>query len=352
MTFIQAAISPATRASYRRPQERYIAFIEARDDDTGALPVTVERLTAWLSHEAVGEGRSKPLSARSIGVYRSAISTLHEESAYNHLPNPAQHPVVTRFMKGVVRVKRKEENVERATTSASDSIELTPAIIREIEPHATQDIDQRDMPKWAAACMGVFGLLRPNEFLGSPAHPERRMRVSQIKFHTRSGIEVPVPAAGSPAAADAPPHHFAIALGGTKADPLGTNPDHIVAARPAVVSLWRWMIERAAADRRSVALGFESDPWLFNLPRDRTLTLPSLVRFLQDWLEAMGHGRPKIAGRAFRRGGASGMVAAGASRPDTMAAGRWRSAAMVDVYTNRAAKRQALITASERLGRP
>jgi hypothetical protein len=284
-------------------------------------------------------------------MYRSAISTMHEESVYGHLPNPAQNPVVTRFMRGLVREKRIELGIGRTALTSEKAIEITPRILLEIEPHALHGMTARDMPTRAAACMGTFGMLRPNEFLGSPAHPERRLRAAQIAFFA-PGSDIPLMLTRPEENEGSVPEYFTIALGATKADQLANNQPHIVAARPAVEALWTWTHKRAEIDRARVHCGRPSDPFLFNHPGGAPMELSTIVKFLQDWLEAMGHGRPLIAGKSFRRGGASGMVESGAARPEIAAAGRWRSAAMIDTYANAAAQRRSMITASAALGRP
>ena len=59
----------------------------------------------WLAHEATRD--DKELAARSLGVYRSALSTMHEESAWAHLPNPiTADPRVARLLEGVKKARR------------------------------------------------------------------------------------------------------------------------------------------------------------------------------------------------------------------------------------------------------
>ena len=348
LRILSSAITPSTRASYDHAQRTYRVWVANQGSDP-PLPITVPRLLAWLTELADVGVKGKTLSARTIAVYRSAISTMHEESEYGWGANPASNTQVTRLMKGITKLRRKEEGIKRSELPVEGTIDLTPAILIEMEPFAGFSDDPADMSMWAAACVGVFGLLRLNELLGTRANPDRILKVHQITFY-REGSKFP--ARLPPEGPAAPPHMFTITFGATKADQAAKNKPHPIAAPMAVHALWRWMILRQQLQAFRVRLGYQPDPNLFNEPDVDPLSLPTLVKFLQDWMEAMGHGRPHLTGKAFRRGGASGLVAAGVPRNTVAAAGRWRTPAMVETYASEQAQAQAQILESSRVGRP
>ena len=71
-TLIAAAISESTRRNYAASQARFTSFCRARG--RGPLPIDSDLLVQWLASES-----ETGKMARTIGTYRSAISTMHEE---------------------------------------------------------------------------------------------------------------------------------------------------------------------------------------------------------------------------------------------------------------------------------
>lgn len=338
---IHAAISDSTRANYAAPQRMYREWCVA--NQRSALPVTPVNLADWLAHE--GSRMDKSRSARTIGVYRSAVSTLHEESecTWAANPNPVLDPRVGRLMKGIGNVKSQVDIAARAKKRAGGTIDLTPAILADLEPHAGMSDRPRDAMLWAVACLGTFGLLRLNELLGSTAHPERVLAPDQVRFcRTASGITAIFPPEGS----SDTPDHLELHLGATKADQAGKNPPVRIAARMAVQAMWRWMIVRRAMIRTSGPSQF-----LFAVPGQAPIQLKAVVSFLQEWFAHQGHGRPRITGKCFRRGGASALVAGNVPEAAAAAAGRWRAPAMVQLYASRESKREQAIAISRAMGR-
>src|SRR5690606_38348736 len=118
----------------------------------------------------------------------------------------------------------------------------------------------------------------------------------------------------------------------------GQSPPRVVAARMAVEALWRRM-------RLRVEIGAEG-PELFRAPGEQPLPTTKLLDFLCDWLQATGHGRVHLTGKAFRRGGASGLIAGGVPRADAAAAGGWKSLAMLDTYASTQAKKERAVAVS------
>jgi integrase len=82
------------------------------------------------------------------------------------------------------------------------------------------------------------------------------------------------------------------------------------------------------------------------MPDGRALSRNRLLAEIERWLTRLMGASPKLTGKAFRRGGASGMLQGGASIPEIMTAGRWRSPAMVGVYASAEAQRRSIVAAS------
>ena len=75
-----------------------------------------------------------------------------------------------------------------------------------------------------------------------------------------------------------------------------------------------------------------------HIPREAPLTLKALLAFASDLAsEAIGQ-EIRLTGKCFRRGGNSGLLSAGVEISDIMAAGRWQTARMVDVYASATAR--------------
>lgn len=329
MQYASRAISVNTARTYSKPVERYQEFCAERGWDPA--PGAVSALTAAEFIASLGaEGR---LCTRTIGVYRSAVSTWRLQSTLADGPNPMLSVAVERVLKGIGRERQTIEAETRTARLAS--INVTPALLADLQPHMAPSFPAGTTPhelmRWAAANVATYALLRPSEALGSRQHPGRALLASQVTFFSTKGddrVQSLGPRHCAPASLSVP-DHFAIALGPTKADQQGTNAPIAVAARPAVLALWVWMHKR-----RDLSPHPELEPQLFRVPGSPPLQLPELMEAIADACESSGRPRPHISGRAFRRGGASELMAAGAARPIMQAAGRWRSRAMPEVYAS------------------
>jgi hypothetical protein len=282
----------------------------------------------WFA--AVAEG-SETFSS-TIRTYRSALSLLHHEGPQRHLPNPLDSEALTRLIKGITREKSASEKIARNARSIA-TIEITPEELLALEPIARGDSPE-SIAKWAAITLGTFGLLRIGELLGQ-RDGTRILQTTDIRFYldSHSRDEAGLLPHADEIPRHALPDHFTVTFGSTKADQLGKNPPLGIAARPAVAAMWRWVHTRRDNGIDCPEL------WKFSC-RHPTLALSSLVSYLQDWYESLRKGRPHITGKAFRRGGASGLVSTGVPREDAAAAGRWRSQAMVETYANAQSKQQ------------
>lgn len=288
----------------------------------------------------MGQGR---LHSGTIRTYRSALSTAFEE-ALGTGTNPLDDPAIGRIIAGIKRAKLPSELAQRR--DAPRKLELTAELLAELAPHAGTDGSPQDVMRWAAACVGSYGMLRPNEFLGVAKKRSNAVRVSEVAFFAQAGSAKRVGLCPPGAALEDydVPDRFSLDLGATKADQFAQNPPLVIAAAPAVQAMWRWMHLRRD-------LGGCPGP-VFAVPfGSGSLSCKELCEHLREWATvATGEPAPKVVGRTFRRGGTSSMVAGGASRDDIRRAGRWKSDGMVDTYSSAASKQARAILDSRALG--
>ncbi len=311
--------------------------------------MTAVKAADWLSELALrGEH-----SAATLRTYRSALSTAWEESGAEG-PNPLQSHLVERVIRGASKLLLPRDI---AAKSAHDvTVELTPMLLAHFYPfareaaratHGLASPGPLPVMMWAAACLGVFGLLRPNEFLYVGASQKTVLPGTAIIFRSAPGhqAEAAMLPRGSIIEHDNCPDRFDVDLGATKADHLAQNGRLVIASRMCVMALWRWMHVRRDA-------GYLPQEPLFVWTRvGERIALSS--RRLLEWVgilyTRLTGVRPKLTGRAFRRGGASAMLQNGATIPEIMAAGRWKSPAMVGVYASNEAQRNRAAAASRAL---
>ena len=338
-------MADSTRRTYAAPLAAYRQFCLHR----GACPlpcsVTIAKAGDWLAHVALG-GR---VSGNTVTVrtYRSALSTAWEEAGVQG-DNPLRSALIDRIVLGASKLLKDRDMAARAAREVT--VELTPTLLAQFHPFVVEAGARAPLAAtelamvWAAACLGVFGLLRPNEFLYVGQKASKVLLADAITFRAAPIHEAQqgLLPRGTVVTAASVPDRFEVALGATKADALGRNGRLIIAARMAVEALWRWMHVRRDA-------GHAPHAPLFVQVNGLALASRKLLTQIVTWYARLTGVEPKITGRAFRRGGASDMLRAGASIPDIMAAGRWRSPAMVGVYANAEARRAAAAAASRAL---
>jgi hypothetical protein len=256
---------------------------------------------------------------------------------------------VQRVLQGISRHHLEAEVKARA--AKPDTTELTPSLLYSLEKFARpRGCGPEDYMRWAAALTGTYGFLRPSELLGSAQHRDRALRVDQVRFYSTATSTIPctlLPPGTSVDSRPSVPDHFVIALEITKADQKATNEPVPIAAAPAVSALWRWM------HMRRDHLGMEASGPVFCLPSEPPLSCADLTASITSWLKQAGAVDPVVKGRTFRRGGASALMASGASGEDVAAAGRWASGVRTaEVYTNRAAKRARLLEVNRNMAPP
>lgn len=329
--FVRSAIAPSTRRTYSAPTARYADWCLKRGYSALAQDLTPMRAASWLAFL----GQQGELHTSTIKVYRSALSTWWREERLAEGVNPVQSGVVELVILGIAREHRQREVAARALRPVP--LVLTPTLIRELHSHAIalSSSPEQLLMLWTALHTGTYGLLRPSEMLGSQAHPSRALTASQIEFYRDRGSDTPYEVASSRSPADldslTSPDRFTISLGPTKTDQLGHNPPLPIAAAPAVRAMWQWMHMRSRLGLR------DADP-LFALPGQPPLSCRALLTHIDSWIAASGRVNARVSGKSFRRGGASALMAAGASTSDVATAGRWKTQHMAERYTSDASQ--------------
>jgi len=307
---------------------------------------TLHSAGEWVA-SLVGEGR---LTSGTVKMYRSALSTLWEESTARG-DNPFQSRQMGRLVRGAARELLGHDQAVRE--ERGEQVSLTPAMLIAIGARisASSCTFGEDSPEscmmYAAACVGVCGLLRPSEFVGAYSLAGRALTAAAVTWYAMPG--------GQEAADLLPlahrvgdyarPDRFALRLGVTKADQLATNPPLVIGADFAVWALWQWMHARRAAGHSA------HDP-LFVYHAGRPLSCSALLAWLTAQLvraQLLPAGAV-LKGRSFRRGGTSALLAAGADVPSIMSQGRWKSAGMVGIYSDAASKRTRALLESRAMG--
>jgi hypothetical protein len=278
----------------------------------------------------------------SLAIYRSAVSTAWAVAGGRGC-NPVQDASISRLLQGYARTRLVADSAKRA--SRHETISLTVQSLAQMAPHApgSRGGQPRDVMLWAAVCMLTFGLNRCAEVFGSTRIHRPPLPVSAVRFFARP-LDT-LPRALCPQEQDRAacvPDHYTVELGPTKADPMGRNPPQPVAAATAVSALWRWVHIRRD-------LGGADGP-LFQEPGQRALTRAQVFEAVASWQQAATGVRPKVTGRAFRRGGNQSLVASGAAVPEMQQAGRWRGSAMPAVYSSATADAARGLRVSRGLG--
>lgn len=284
--------------------------------------LTPQLVCDWLASAA--EEDDPPLQYRTISGYRSALVEWYATRSQCTGANPARAEAVDRVLQGIKRECTAREVEKRAARIVT--VSLTPLLLRQLKPHLVHPIStpfQRMV--WAACCLGVHGLLRPNEFVGTYGLEHRALRAQQLRFFSAENRPVCpyTEAAAEPAAME-------IRLGVTKADPFASNAPLRITAPEAVSALWEWLVEWIQSGERRESI------WA--CPFERQLSIQTLLSLVRQALIDNGVENPLVTGRCFRRGGALSLVLAGASTQQVMAAGRWATAPMVKLYAGQPAQ--------------
>jgi integrase len=317
----------------------YQEWCQLNGRDPSAAAMTAGSVASWLSEIAPRYAPS------SLSVLRAAAGSFWRDAL---LPgrSPTEDERVSRIVAGLQKRRALEEAAKPARPT---TIALTGDLLISSAPFLQtpwRNRTPRDEMLWAAATLGVFGLLRPGELLGSARERSRAARADAVLFYASPGaVAVRAVRPLSPAPSDIP-DHFTVQLGVTKADPFARNTDLAISAPTAVEALWRWMHTRAA-------LGLPADGPLFALPSPTgfaCLSCAQLCGEIAAWIALVSGGPPpKVTGRCFRKGGASALLAGGAAVPAIMQSARWKSAAMVGVYADAASKRQRALLTNRRM---
>jgi hypothetical protein len=292
---------------------------EGHDARVGnASPEQAAAFLAWLAD-------SDSVTAGTIAGYKSGLrhhwlqATHHEDATRC----PFTSDLVLATLSGIRRALAARDSAQRGSRPVT--LSLGPIQLMQLAPYlnGARVASDEEAMLWAAATLGSYGLLRPNEFLGSYLLQDRKLYPHQIRFFDHLGQRIRPGFVGCP-------HRFEVALGATKADPLATNPPLVIRAKRAVEAMWRWF------RRRHAFLAEDQLAPVFKLPGKKALTITALIQVLSVAMRRAGLMKEGeiLTGRCFRRGGAADLVAAGASLEQIQAAGRWKSPAMVYTYTD------------------
>lgn len=320
---MQQAIAPSTRAAYDTALKNYVQWRKAQHLSADIRGSTPREVCEWLTQLAVTQGRN----SNTIALYRHALKTCisehHSVTASSDHVSPCDHFTVLRVLKGIQRRASVPESLHRLANSATP---ITADMVRRI--HAAGLINTlADQRSFAALTLGVSGFMRPGEFLGS-----RVLTWGQLTFYAKDGTQAVSPSHT--------PDHLTLMLPITKTDQMGRGRTIHIATPIAVSAAWEWYHHRPTDST--------SHSPLFLNAAGLTLSLGRLLGTVRDWLTRVGYTQLNVQGRSFRRGGASGMAAAGESAATIQRAGRWRSDAAT-LYIGKKEEERRAIEASRRL---
>ena len=334
-----AATSVSTQASYATAVAHYTQWCKRWSHNADPLAITVARASEWLATA----GSERNLMASSLRMYRSALSTAWA-NAGGYGANPLQDAMISRMLTGYRNTRSTPDAEVRA--KREETVALTVELLAAIEPGAPGA--RAGMPDeimlWATACVLTFGLNRCGEIFRSTRTQRPAILASAITFYDHALSALPRRLNTGNWQSEPLPGLYSVALGKTKADQQGENPDQRIAAAPAVRALWRWMHIRRD-------LGGHVDESLFAVPGCKTpLTRERLFTAIASWHQAVSGSAPKVSGKAFRRGGNQSLIASGVSNADCKIAGRWSSDAMPALYSSRTANEERGVVVSSGLG--
>lgn len=335
------AISTNTRKSYDAPVRGYVSSCVAQ----GISPLPHDLSAASGANYLAELGARGQLSAGTIRVYRSALSTWWRMSTLSDEDCPMLSTACDLVLRGIALSRVEIDKANRLRRAPA--VEITVELLRGIGAMGADAPDARSVMMWAAANVALYGFLRPGELLGSYANPKRALRPEQIQFFALPPVAAGQHAPASSTPLSSIPDRFTIDLGVTKADPLGKNKPKVVAARPAVASLWAWLTLRGA-------LGPAPGSVLFGIPGEKPLSMATLLAWLADWYAASGRPRPRFTGKGFRRGATSTAMASGAAHADISAQAGWASkgAKMPETYASEQAKQARQVLFNRRMATP
>lgn len=335
--YIEASIASSTFRAYGPAVRSYVAYCYGAGRGAFPADVTPIGVAEWLAHLA----STTALTSRTIGVYGSAVSSWCRRGTLSNAPAVGASTAVTLALRGIANTRRPAENAQRALDREAQA-PLTPELLEQIVL-ATPDVSPLDIVTLTAAAVGVYGLLRPVELLGSHQHRSRALQLEAVTFFwDEAETRVAVLARSLDKAIAQTPHHFVLRLGATKADPLGANAPLPIAAQPAVQALWRWIHLRREFRPPGVNRFIFIDPHSYSC-----LSTAAMMAHLRELGRLAGVRNFAFTGRSLRRGGAASLMRRGAAIPDIQAAGRWSSAAMPALYAGADAVRRRQLAISK-----
>ena len=303
----------------------------------------VVRRAGLTRHDAAARDRARPPRSGSaalaggappsatIRTYRSALSTWREEAPLGGWAQPRSQSSPSSVRARASRATSREAERCRAPARPSHHRDDAP-LLAELEPHcrSARGGAPQDCHDVGSGLHGDVRAAAPERAAGLAQHRDRALRPAADRPSSSR--------AGSAAAQRCPSRR--VPRGRTRPRPLHhrarRDQGGQVGAQPRA--------RRGGAPRGASALALAASAQRSSAPPTgaSSSACPAAGALLSGadgtlsrlWSSALGQPRPHLTGKAFRRGGASGLMAAGAARPDIQAAGRWRSAAMLETYSS------------------
>ena len=259
------------------------------------------------------------LSYNTINGYRSAVSKwIRDETLCEGGRNPANSAGVELVLQGIKRAQAPARARERL--AGGRPTPLTPKLLEAMRGVLRPaGATPQQIMEWAALSLGVHGLLRPSEFLGRYRLEDRALMRDQCFFFDAMGRAMELSSAQTPTQL-----HVDLLI--TKADQVGANARVEIRDARAAADVWEWIQTKRPH--------FSETPGVFHITGRSALSVARLTRTLEAAAAALHLTGVKFSGRSLRRGGATGALLAGAAPAEVQARGRWRTARMVQVYTD------------------
>lgn len=304
--------------------------------------VTLHGATEWFASLA-----TRGLTAGTIRMYRSALSTHYVETtasitpvtaphalAIPSPPNPLAEPIVKRLLDGIANTNAEGEQKKRDERPKTVGVSLG-----NIEGLLSSSPCDRDVMYIAAAAVAAAAGLRPSELLGSKTYTDRPLTLRQFEFFD-GGESLNPKGVYDPQSVLRVPTHCLLRLLTSKTNQGRENVYTPISQPFALGIAWRWY------NARCMRAASSPTTLMFHYHPETPLIMPQLIAYLADRLRL-----PDLTAKCFRIGAASSMAAAGFSVADIAANCRWTATSRMplSVYADGAALRQRMIMINSRM---
>jgi hypothetical protein len=266
----------------------------------------------------------------TVNNYLGAVSSLHVTYGYRSLYQ--EHPSLNKLMSSI---QRDQGGAAMANAMMKRKFPITAEVIVMIEPVLRSICTPFEYRMWMALMYtAVFGLFRISEIAVTPVLVHRTLKLKNIIFYSHpmslaqqslshqsssSNSQQQIftaPFNSSQLAVLSKCSHFIIRLESSKTDAIGVGVDQTVAGAAAVANVSQYLCVIPSSRSSSLHPLFQSSGGL-------PVTRDMLVSVLQQCLQSTGIDMSKYRGFSFRRGGATGLAAAGVDNITVQHIGRW-----------------------------